>query len=127
MAETTLIAKFNTNIETPAPKAEPNSYDLDLVISRYGFDKGSDYRYELTTNRENANIQGNVLTVSDKAYGDVSITVSDSKSGKSTLASTNLYGFYAVRLAVVNNEYFTQKMIGVISDAKTNWPSLLQK
>lgn len=126
MAEAvTLIAKFNTKIETPSLN-NVNDYDLDSVISKYGFNKDSDYYYELTTNLENASIDGKILTVTDTAYGYIKISVIDSKSGKSTSVSTKLYGFYALRLQAVNSQYIIDKMIGVISDTKSNWLDLLR-
>lgn len=124
MAETALTAKFNINIETPSPK-DINDYDLDIVISKFGFGEETTYGYSLITSNEQISLSGNILSIMDAAYGDVEILVTGSKDGKSTSASTTLYGFYALRSEAVNSQKFIQKMTKIISDTEKIWPALL--
>jgi hypothetical protein len=121
MATTT----FNTNIETPAPNARANSYDLDTVITKDGF---GDYISFVYTVGESPGVSllGNILNIDENAYGEISVTVSaGSKPLIQATASTKLYGFYATRLELINNESTAVAFQNAIASAKNNWSSLV--
>ena len=116
-------AIFNTNIETPAPNARPNSYDLDTVITKEGFGDYLIFNYKLGGSYTGVSLLGNILYITDNAYGKISVTVSagDKFTPIKANAETKLYGFYATRLEFFNNTAL-EEAIGII---KKDWPSLV--
>ena len=116
-------ATFNTNIETPAPKATANSYDLDTVITKEGFGDYLIFSYRLDKQRVGVSLLDNQLSIDENAYGKISVTVSagDKFTPIKANAETKLYGFYAARLELINNE----KTLTAIETTKKDWPSLV--
>ena len=122
-------ATFNTNIETPAPKATANSYDLDKVITKDGFGDYISFRYTLGGSYTGVSLLGNILSINENAYGKISVTVTVSAGDKFTpiqaKASTKLYGFYATMLEIINNDQTMFVIQNAIADTKTDWPTLV--
>ena len=122
-------ATFNTNIETPAPKATANSYDLDKVITKDGFGDYISFRYTLGGSYTGVSLLGNILSINENAYGKISVTVTVSAGDKFTPiqanAETKLYGFYATRLDILNNESTMIVLETALASAKADWPSLV--
>ena len=124
----TATAIFNTNIETPAPNAIPNSYDLDKVITKEGFGDYLIFNYTLGGPYTGVSLLGNILYITDNAYGKISITVSIPESEKDPIqatAKTKLYGFYATKLELFNNEETAIAFQKAIETTKKDWPSLV--
>jgi hypothetical protein len=128
MATSTATAVFNTNIETPAPNARPNSYDLDQVITKEGFGDNISFEYRLDELIEGVSLLDNQLNVYENAYGEISITVSIPKSERVPIratATTKLYGFYAARLELINDQKTLTVLRNAIENAQKAWPSLV--
>ena len=127
MEEVTATATFNTNIETPAPKATANSYDLDKVITKDGFGDYLIFNYTLGGPYTGVSLLGNILYITDNAYGKISVTVSagDNFTPIQAKAETKLYGFYATKLELFNNEETAIAFQRAIETAKEDWPSLV--
>ena len=119
-------ATFNTNIETPAP-AKGNSYDLDKVITKDGFGDYISFRYTLYKPYLGVSLVGNLLSINENAYGEISVTVSAGDKFQPILAtaSTKLYGFYATRLDILNNESTMIVLETALASAKADWPTLV--
>jgi hypothetical protein len=127
MATATATAIFNTNIETPAPNARPNSYDLDTVITKEGFEY-ENFSYRLGELYTGVSLVDNELSIDENAYGEISVTVSagDSKfTSTQATATTKLYGFYAARLELINNQKTLTALQNAIKNAQKAWPSLV--
>ena len=115
-------AKFNTNIETPANKIVA-TYDLDSVITKYGFGDLNRFDYELSSKIVGTSVSGNILLVSDYAYGTISVIV---KAGElSATASIKLYGFYATKLEILNTDSTIKSFENALKLAKENWSTLV--
>lgn len=119
-------ATFNTNIETPAP-AKGNSYDLDRVITKDGFGDYLIFNYRLDKPYLGVSLEDNILSINENAYGEISVTVSAGDKFQPILAtaSTKLYGFYATRLDILNNEPTMIVLETALASAKADWPSLV--
>lgn len=118
-------ATFNKNIETP-PNGLKTLYDLEKVITKEEFGDYSFFIYTLSEQYLGVSLEGNILSISDNAYGEISIkitvSISESEVGLAEAeAVTKLYGFYATRLEFFNNPVL-EKAIGII---RTNWPSFV--
>ena len=125
MEEVTATATFNTNIETPAPNAIANSYDLNTVITKNGFEDYISFVYILGES-PGVSLLDNILNIDENAYGEISVTVSaGSKPPIQATASTKLYGFYATRLELINNESTAAAFQTAIANTKNNWPTLV--
>ena len=120
-------AIFNTNIETPGPLSRPNSYDLDTVITKEGFGDYLIFKYTLGVSYTGVSLLGNILYITNNAYGKISVTVSagDEFPPIQAKAETKLYGFYATRLEFFNNEETAIAFQKAIETAKEDWPSLV--
>ena len=122
-------ATFNTNIETPAPKATANSYDLDKVITKDGFGDYLIFNYTLGGSYTGVSLEDNILSINENAYGKISVTVTVSAGDKFTPiqanAETKLYGFYATRLDIFNNESTMIVLETALASAKADWPTLV--
>ena len=120
-------ATFNTNIETPAPKATANSYDLDRVITKDGFGDYLIFNYRLGGSYTGVSLEDNILSINENAYGEISVTVSAGDKFQPILAtaSTKLYGFYATRLDILNNESTMIVLETALASAKADWPTLV--
>jgi len=116
-------AKFNTNIETPA---KANSYDLDRVITKDGFGNAILFKYALDKLYVGVSLVGNKLSIAENAYGEISVTVSaDGKNPIKATAATKLYGFYATRLDIINNESTMAILSQASANVKKEWPTLM--
>jgi len=120
-------ATFNTNIETPAPNARANSYDLNTVITKDGFGDYISFVYRLGEKYKGVSLLDNILNIDENAYGEISVTVSAGDKNRPIQAtiSTKLYGFYATRLELINNESTAAAFQNAIASAKNNWSSLV--
>ena len=119
----TATAIFNTNIETPAPNARPNSYDLDTVITKEGFGDYLIFSYTLGGLYTGVSLVDNILYIAENAYGKISVTVSSGPI--QATAETKLYGFYATKLELFNNEETAIAFQKAIETTKKDWPSLV--
>jgi hypothetical protein len=120
-------ATFNTNIETPAPNAIANSYDLNTVITKDGFGDYISFVYRLGGQYTGVSLLNNILNIDENAYGEISVTVSagDRDRPIKATASTKLYGFYATRLDIINNESTMIALETALASAKADWSSLV--
>ena len=110
-------AIFNTQIE--APRKGPNTYNLDTVITKTGFENSKDFSYTLTP-MENVSLENSILSVEVGAYGKIEIKVLD-RSNNSAIAETEIYGFLADRSKLLNNENY----IKIKEDLRANWASII--
>jgi hypothetical protein len=118
-------AIFNTNIETPAPNSETNSYDLSTVITKYGFEEKEDFDYQLVNEVEGVSLTDNILSISDNAYGEILVQLTGKKTNLKANAVTKTYGFYSTRLELINNESVANAFQNAIVSTKKDWPSLV--
>jgi len=119
----TATAIFNTNIETPAPNARPNSYDLDTVITKEGFGDYISFVYTLGEQYRGVSLVDNQLSIDENAYGEISVTVSAGRIKEN--AETKLYGFYAARLELIKDQKPLTVLRNAIENAQKAWPSLV--
>jgi hypothetical protein len=135
-------AVFNTSIETPAPAPVPfqipNSYDLDIVITKYGFGRTEMFTYELLNKTTGISVTDNILSVDESAYGEIVIQVTGggiafqkgtpAETGGGIMqanATTKLYGFNSTMLELFNNETTLIAFQNAIASTKNDWPNLV--
>jgi hypothetical protein len=121
-------AIFNTSIETPSSdRRRARSYDLNTVITKYGFEKITDFTYKIVSGIEGLTLQDNILSVNESAYGVIVVEVTG-VGGEMVMqanARTKTYGFYSTRLELINNESVANAVQNAIVSTKNNWPSLV--
>jgi hypothetical protein len=119
-------AVFNTNIETPESGNEANSYDLDVVITTYGFGN-VEITYQLLSNTPGVSLTDNILSVSDSAYGEISVLVTGrgQRTDSQAIAITKVAGFYATRLELINDESIATTFQNAIDSTKKDWSTLV--
>lgn len=126
------------NKDTPAPFQRPNFYDLDIVITKYGFGRTEMFTYELLSQVEGVSVTDNILAVSDNAYGKIEVLVTGggkafqkgtpAETGGGIMqanATTKLYGFNSTRLELINDESVAKLFKNAIVSTKNDWPSLV--
>lgn len=119
-------AVFNTNIETPDSGNEANSYDLDVVITTYGFENTEEkFTYELLSTGEGVSLVDKILFVSDSAYGKIEVLVTRGRETQQAIAKTKAAGFYATRLELINNESIAAAFQNAIDSTKNDWSTLV--
>jgi hypothetical protein len=120
-------AIFNTSIETPSSGIEPNSYDLNTVITKYGFENITDFTYKIVSGIEGLTLQDNILSINESAYGVIVVEVTgvSEKMVMQANARTKTYGFYSTRLELINNESVANAFQNAIVSTKNDWSSLV--
>jgi hypothetical protein len=126
------------NKDTPAPFQRPNFYDLDIVITKYGFGRTEMFTYELLSQAEGVSVTDNILAVSDNAYGKIEVLVTGggkafqkgtpAETGGGIMqanATTKLYGFNSTMLELFNNETTLIAFQNAIASTKNDWPNLV--
>ena len=126
------------NKDTPAPFQRSNSYDLDIVITKYGFGRNAMFTYELLSKVEGVSVTDNILAVSDNAYGKIEVLVTGggkafqkgtpAETGGGIMqanATTKLYGFNSTMLELFNNETTLIAFQNAIASTKNDWPNLV--
>lgn len=119
-------AIFNTNIETPSSDyGKARTYDLDSVITKYGFGDYISFSYVLGNQYLGVSLLDNVLSVESNAYGEISVIVSTvGKQPIQATASTKLYGFYATSSEILNTTATADTLQVALVNVKKDWPSL---
>jgi hypothetical protein len=121
-------AIFNTSIETPSSdRRRTRSYDLNTVITKYGFEKITDFTYKIVSGIEGLTLQDNILSINESAYGVIVVEVTG-VGGEMVMqanARTKTYGFYSTRLELINNESVANVFQNAIDSTKNDWSSLV--